>query len=95
MIMSGSSSRMDCRGAGWPTLAGTYLVASGLGMAYAELAGLPPITGLYTSILCLLRYAVSGADARRQLRVRFSGNWRNGSPRWGDAVTIYLVRCFA
>src|SRR5256714_12968339 len=23
------------------------------GMAYAELAGLPPITGLYTAILCL------------------------------------------
>ncbi|MFN8017932.1 MAG: sulfate permease [Acidimicrobiales bacterium] len=30
------------------------------GMAYAELAGLPPITGLYTSILCLLGYAVMG-----------------------------------
>ena len=30
------------------------------GMAYAELAGLPPITGLYTSILCLVAYAVFG-----------------------------------
>ncbi|MGW5861472.1 SulP family inorganic anion transporter [Streptomyces sp. NPDC055239] len=30
------------------------------GMAYAELAGLPPITGLYTSVLCLLAYAVTG-----------------------------------
>ena len=30
------------------------------GMAYAELAGLPAITGLYTSILCLLGYAVVG-----------------------------------
>jgi high affinity sulfate transporter 1 len=30
------------------------------GMAYAELAGLPPITGLYTSIFCLLGYAVAG-----------------------------------
>jgi Sulfate permease and related transporters (MFS superfamily) len=29
-------------------------------MAYAELAGLPPITGLYTSIMCLLGYAVFG-----------------------------------
>src|SRR5262249_14995132 len=28
------------------------------GMAYAELAGLPPITGLYTSILCLVGYAI-------------------------------------
>ena len=30
------------------------------GMAYAEQAGLPPITGLYTSIMCLLGYAVFG-----------------------------------
>lgn len=30
------------------------------GMAYAELAGLPAITGLYTSITCLLAYAVFG-----------------------------------
>src|SRR5436305_12487578 len=30
------------------------------GMAYAELAGLPPITGLYTTILCLIGYFVFG-----------------------------------
>jgi high affinity sulfate transporter 1 len=30
------------------------------GMAYAELAGLPAITGLYTTILCLVAYAVFG-----------------------------------
>jgi MFS superfamily sulfate permease-like transporter len=30
------------------------------GMAYAQLAGLPPITGLYTTILCLVGYAVFG-----------------------------------
>src|SRR3954471_17595921 len=30
------------------------------GMAYAALAGLPPITGLYTSILCLTAYALFG-----------------------------------
>src|ERR1700751_2834041 len=30
------------------------------GMAYAELAALPPITGLYTTILCLIGYAVFG-----------------------------------
>ena len=30
------------------------------GMAYAELAGLPAITGLYTTVLCLIGYAVFG-----------------------------------
>ena len=30
------------------------------GMAYAELAGLPAVTGLYTSILCLIGYALAG-----------------------------------
>ena len=32
------------------------------GMAYAELAGLPAITGLYTSILCLVGYALFGSS---------------------------------
>ncbi len=30
------------------------------GMAYAELAGLPAITGLYTTVMCLLAYAIVG-----------------------------------
>jgi high affinity sulfate transporter 1 len=30
------------------------------GLAYAELAGLPPVTGLYTSVGCLVGYAVFG-----------------------------------
>jgi len=30
------------------------------GMAYAELAGLPPITGLYTTVVCLVAYAAFG-----------------------------------
>jgi MFS superfamily sulfate permease-like transporter len=30
------------------------------GMAYAQLAGLPPITGLYTTVICLVGYAVFG-----------------------------------
>src|SRR3954453_6935454 len=30
------------------------------GMAYAELAGLPPITGLYTTVVCLIAYALVG-----------------------------------
>jgi high affinity sulfate transporter 1 len=34
------------------------------GMAYAELAGLPAITGLYTTVVCLLAYAVFGPSPR-------------------------------
>jgi high affinity sulfate transporter 1 len=30
------------------------------GMAYAELAGLPAITGLYTTVVCLVAYAIFG-----------------------------------
>ena len=30
------------------------------GMAYAELAGLPPVTGLYTTVACLIGYALFG-----------------------------------
>jgi MFS superfamily sulfate permease-like transporter len=30
------------------------------GLAYAELAGLPPVTGLYTTIACLVVYALIG-----------------------------------
>ena len=30
------------------------------GLAYAELAGLPPVTGLYTTIACLIVYALLG-----------------------------------
>ena len=29
-------------------------------MAYAELAGLPAITGLYTTVVCLIAYALVG-----------------------------------
>ena len=44
------------------------------GMAYAELAGLPAITGLYTTILCLVGYAL-GPDPR--------GSSSSGRiPRW-------------
>jgi high affinity sulfate transporter 1 len=34
------------------------------GMAYAELAGLPAITGLYTTVVCLVAYAVFGPSPR-------------------------------
>lgn len=50
------------RWAGKDVVAGLVLSALLVpqGMAYAELAGLPAVTGLYTSILCLIGYAVFG-----------------------------------
>jgi len=50
---------------GWlrPDLVAGVVLAAILvpqGMAYAELAGLPPVTGLYTTIACLVAYAVFG-----------------------------------
>src|SRR6478609_10357908 len=43
-------------------IAGVVLVAILVpqGMAYAELAGLPTVTGLYTTMACLIAYAVMG-----------------------------------
>ncbi len=43
-------------------IAGTVLVTLLVpqGMAYAELAGLPAITGLYTTVICLIAYALVG-----------------------------------
>ncbi len=51
--------------AGWlrhDVVAGVVLAAILVpqGMAYAELAGLPPVTGLYTTIACLVAYAIMG-----------------------------------
>lgn len=47
---------------GKDVLAGVVLCALLVpqGMAYAELAGLPAITGLYTTIVCLFAYAIFG-----------------------------------
>jgi high affinity sulfate transporter 1 len=47
---------------GKDVLAGVVLCALLVpqGMAYAELAGLPAITGLYTTIVCLYAYAIFG-----------------------------------
>ena len=50
---------------GWfrPDLVAGIVLAAILvpqGMAYAELAGLPSVTGLYTTIACLVTYAVFG-----------------------------------
>ena len=71
-------------------------------MAYAELAGLPPITGLYTSVLCLIAYAIFGpsrvlvlgpgllarADDRRD---RAPARGRQGDPATADRLASMLA----
>ena len=56
------------------------------GMAYAELAGLPPVTGLYTTIGCLVGYAVFGPS-----RVLVLGPDSSVSPMIFAAILPLLV----
>ncbi|HEX5097074.1 MAG TPA: SulP family inorganic anion transporter, partial [Acidimicrobiia bacterium] len=56
------------------------------GMAYAELAGLPPVTGLYTTVACLLTYAVFGPS-----RVLVLGPDSSVSPLILAAITPLFV----
>src|SRR5262244_3236070 len=56
------------------------------GMAYAELAGLPPATGLYTTIACLVAYAVFGPS-----RVLVLGPDSSVSPLILAAITPLFV----
>ena len=56
------------------------------GMAYAELAGLPPVTGLYTTIACLVGYALFGPS-----RVLVLGPDSSVSPLIFAAITPLLV----
>jgi high affinity sulfate transporter 1 len=56
------------------------------GMAYAELAGLPAVTGLYTTIACLVGYAVFGPS-----RVLVLGPDSSVSPLIFAAITPLLV----
>src|ERR1700742_2997541 len=56
------------------------------GMAYAELAGLPSITGLYTTIGCLLGYAVFGPS-----RILVLGPDSSISPMIFAAIVPLLV----
>ena len=57
------------------------------GMAYAELAGLPPVTGLYTTIACLVGYAVFGPS-----RVLVLGPDSSISPLIFAAITPLVAR---
>jgi high affinity sulfate transporter 1 len=56
------------------------------GMAYAELAGLPPVTGLYTTVACLIGYALLGPS-----RVLVLGPDSSVSPLILAAVTPLLA----
>ena len=56
------------------------------GMAYAELAGLPAVTGLYTTIACLIAYAMFGPS-----RVLVLGPDSSISPLILAAITPLLV----
>ncbi|HEV2980760.1 MAG TPA: SulP family inorganic anion transporter [Solirubrobacteraceae bacterium] len=69
-------------------LAGAVLAAILVpqGMAYAQLAGLPAVTGLYTTIACLVGYAVFGPS-----RVLVLGPDSSISPLILAAITPLLV----
>jgi high affinity sulfate transporter 1 len=56
------------------------------GMAYAQLAGLPPVTGLYTTVACLLGYALFGPS-----RVLVLGPDSSISPLILAAITPLVV----
>jgi high affinity sulfate transporter 1 len=56
------------------------------GMAYAELAGLPPVTGLYTTIACLVGYAFFGPS-----RILVLGPDSSVSPLIFAAIAPLLV----
>ena len=56
------------------------------GMAYAELAGLPAVTGLYTTIACLVAYAAFGPS-----RVLVLGPDSSVSPLILAAITPLLI----
>ena len=56
------------------------------GMAYADLAGLPPVTGLYTTVGCLVGYAVFGPS-----RILVLGPDSSVSPMIFAAITPLLA----
>ena len=76
---------------GWlrPDLVAGLVLAAILvpqGMAYAELAGLPAVTGLYTTIACLVAYAIFGPS-----KVLVLGPDSSVSPLILAAITPLIV----